>query len=76
MTAVTNAPVAPRQRTVEALALVSAQYGLRDDMAALERAGDDWEPLAVAMLAEAVAALLLDVRPRPGTVARRANPSR
>jgi len=71
-----DAPVAPRQRATEALEAVAHQYGLRDDMAALERAGDDWRDEALAMLAEAVAALLLDVRPRPGTVARRANPSR
>jgi len=58
---------APRQRTTEALEAVAHQYALRDDMAALERAGDDWQPLAIAMLAEALAALLLDVRPRPGT---------
>jgi len=31
---------------------VARQYGLRDDMEALRRAGDDWEPLAIAMLAE------------------------
>ena len=47
-----------------------------DDLAALRRAGDDWEPLAIAMLAERPAALMLDIRPRTGTVARRANPSR
>ena len=63
---------AARRRTAEALTAVSGQYGLDDDLEALERAGDDWEPLAIAMLAEAVAALLLDVRPRPGTVERRA----
>lgn len=40
-------------------------------MAAVEGAGGDWRDLAIAMLAEAVAALLLDVPPRPGTVERR-----
>jgi len=55
---------------------VAHQYGVTDDLEALRAAGEDWEPLAIAMLAEAVAALLLDVRPRTGTVARRANPSR
>jgi len=60
-------PVAPRQRATEALALVAAQYDLRADLEALERAGDDWQPLALAMACEAIAALLLDVRPRPGS---------
>jgi len=55
---------------------VARAYGLHADLEALRAAGDDWEPLAIAMVAEALAALLLDVRPRPGTVARRANPSR
>jgi len=63
----TQALSAPRQRAAEALEMIAHQYDLRADMAALERAGDDWQALAVAMLAEAVAALLLDVRPRPGS---------
>ena len=67
MTAVTNAPVAPRQRTVEALASVARAYGLHADLEALRAAGDDWEPLAIAMVAEALAAMLLDLPPRPGT---------
>ena len=54
-----DARTAPRRRAIEALALVSAQYGLPADMSALERAGDDWRDQAIAMLAEAVAALLL-----------------
>ena len=69
-------PSAPRQRTREALEVVADQYALRDDLEALGRAGDDWRDVALAMACEALAALLLDVRPRPGTVARRANPSR
>jgi len=58
------------QRTTEALAVIADQYAVSDDLAALRRAEGDWEPLAIAMLAEAVAALLLDVRPRPGTMKR------
>ena len=58
---------APRTRATEALELIAYQYGLSADLEALHRAGDRWEPLAIAMLAEALAALLLDVRPRPGT---------
>ncbi len=45
-----------RTRTLEALAAVSATYG--------------WQAEAIAQPAEAVAALLLDVRPRPGSVDR------
>jgi len=57
---------APRQRTVEALELVAAQYGLPADLEALRAAGDDWQDVALVMLAEALAALLLDLPARPG----------
>ena len=66
----THTLAAPRQRATEALEVVADQYALSADMEALHRAEDRWEPLAIAMLAEAVAALLLDVRPRPGTMKR------
>ena len=44
---------APHGRTVEALEVVSDHYALSADLEALHRAGDRWEPLAIAMLAEA-----------------------
>ncbi len=62
---------APRQRATAALTMVAEQYGVSADLAALRAAGDDWRDLAIAMLAEATAALLLDVPPRPGSVERR-----
>jgi len=40
---------------------------LPTDLEALRRDGPDWEPLAIAMVAEALAAMLLDLPPRPGT---------
>ena len=58
---------AARRRATEALERVARAYGLRDDLEALRAAGDDWEPLAIAMVAEALAAMLLDLPPRPGT---------
>jgi len=61
---------APRQRATEALDLIAHHHALSADLDALHRAGDRWEPLAIAQLAEAVAGLLLDVRPRPGTMKR------
>jgi len=61
---------APRTRATEALELIAYQYGLSADLEALHRAGDRWEPLAIAMLAEAVAGLLLELPPRPGTMKR------
>jgi len=48
---------------------VARAYGLRDDLAALE-AADDWRDVALAMLAEAVQALLLDLPARPAKVER------
>ena len=60
-----------RTRATDALELVAEQYGTHHDLAALRAAGDDWRDLAIAMLAEATAALLLDIRPRPGSVERR-----
>ena len=67
----TEAATAARQRATEALDSVARQYGTDGDMATLRAAGDDWRDLALAQLAEAVEALLLDIRPRPGTVMRR-----
>jgi len=68
----TQALSAPHSRVLDALELVAEQYGTHHDLAAVEGAGGDWRDLAIAMLAEAAAALLLDIRPRPGSVARRA----
>jgi hypothetical protein len=68
---VSEARTAPRRRATEALESVAHQYDLRADMAALERAGDDWWDEAIAQLAEGLAALLLDVPSRPGSVERK-----
>jgi hypothetical protein len=47
-------------------------YGTEGDLIALRAAGgDEWESQAIAMLAEAVAALLLDLPARPGSVERK-----
>jgi len=56
-----------RSRTLEALAAVSAVYGLPSYTGALSRSDGEWQAEAIAHLAEVVAALLLDVR--PGSVA-------
>jgi len=64
--AVAEALSAPRQRATEALGMIAAVYGLEGYPAALSRADDGWQAEAVAQLAEAVAARLLDVPPRPG----------
>jgi len=56
-----------RSRATEALAVVVDAYrGLAGYPGALSRADDGWQAEAVAQLAEAVAARLLDVQPRPG----------
>ena len=58
----------PKQCTLEALAIVAESYGVGQDLDALEAAGN-WQPGAVAMLAEALAALVIDQRAnRPATV--------
>jgi len=62
---------AARTRATAALERVAHQYGVSADLEAVRHAERDWEPLAIAMLAEAVAGLLLDVRPRPGSVERK-----
>jgi len=67
----TQALSAPHSRVLDALELVAEQYGVSANLAAVEGAGGDWRDLAIAMLAEAAAALLLDIRPRPGSVERR-----
>jgi len=58
---------APRTRATEALGMIAAVYGTPAYPGALARSDDDWQSEAVAQLAEAVAALLLDLPPRPGT---------
>ena len=60
-----------RTRVLEALAAIAGTYGLVGYPGALARADDGWEAEAIAQLAEALAALLLDLRPRPGSVERR-----
>jgi hypothetical protein len=64
-------PTAARSRATEALQVVAHQYGLRGDIEALRLAGDDWRDEALAQLAEAVAALLIEIRPRIGAGARK-----
>jgi hypothetical protein len=66
-----DTPTAPRSRATEALQVVADQYGIRGDIEALRLAGDDWRDEALAQLAEAVAALLLEVRPRTGAAVRK-----
>jgi hypothetical protein len=51
----------PRQRCVDALETLGREFGVPEHVRAVERA-EDWQPLAVAMLAEALAALSLDTR--------------
>ena len=59
----------PRRRTVEAAELIGEHYGVREQAEALRSAPPGaWEPLAVAMLAEAVAALPVE---QPAGEARR-----
>ena len=59
-----------RTRATEVLGMIAAVYGTPAYPGALSRADDDWRDEALAQLAEAVAGLLLDIRPRPGSVAR------
>jgi hypothetical protein len=68
---VIDTPAAPRSRALDALQVVARQYGLRDDVEALRLAGDDWRDEAIAMLAEGLAALLIEVRPRTGAAVRK-----
>ena len=43
----------PRRRTLEAAELIAEQYGVQEQAAALERAGEAWQAEAVALLAGA-----------------------
>jgi hypothetical protein len=60
----------PRQRALEALETVGREFGVSEHVRAVE-AAQDWEPLAVAMLAEGLAALLIEIRPRTGVAGRK-----
>jgi hypothetical protein len=60
----------PRRRALEALESLGREYGVADHVRAVERA-EDWQAEAVAMLAEAVAALLIEIRPKTGAAARK-----
>jgi hypothetical protein len=54
----------PRERTLDAARMIADRYGVPDQVRQLERAEDaSFEPLAVALLAEAVAALLIELPP-------------
>jgi hypothetical protein len=68
---VIDAPTAPRRRAAEALQVVAHQYGLRGDIEALRLAGDDWQAEALAQLAEGLAALLIEVRPKTAAAMRK-----
>jgi hypothetical protein len=57
------ASIDPKQRTLEALEIISETYGVGQDLDALQAAGN-WQPSALAMLAEAVAAILIEQRAR------------
>jgi hypothetical protein len=58
----------PRRRALEALETLGIEFGVSHR--AVERA-DDWQPLAVAMLAEGLAALLIEVKPKTGPTSPR-----
>jgi hypothetical protein len=60
----------PRQRCVEALETLGREFGVSEDVRAVERA-EDWRDEAIAMLAEGLAALLIEVRPRTGAAMRK-----
>jgi hypothetical protein len=68
---VIETPTAPRSRVQDALEVVANHYGTRPDLEALRASGDDWRDEALAQLAEAVAALLIEIRPRIGAGARK-----
>ena len=60
----------PRRRTLEAADLVARHYGVEQQAVELEQAtAGEWEPLAVAMLAEAMAAFMVE-HPAPGARGR------
>jgi len=61
---------AARTRATDALEHVARHYGTHGDLKALTAAGDDWCDEAIAQLAEAVQALLLDLPARPAKVER------
>jgi hypothetical protein len=67
----TDTPTAPRSRVLDALETVAHHYGTGADLEALRTAGDAWRDEAVAQLAEAVAALLIEIRPRTGAAMRK-----
>jgi hypothetical protein len=53
--------VGPRRRVVEALELLAQDFGIADDVAALARSSA-WAPLALAIVAELLAALAIGTR--------------
>jgi hypothetical protein len=59
----------PHQRCVDALETLGREFDVHGDVEAVQRA-EDWQPLAFAMLAEGLAALLIEVRPRTGAAGR------
>jgi len=54
----------PYDRVTDALLDIANHYAMTDAGDTLRRAGSNWQAEALAQLAEAVAALLLEVRPQ------------
>jgi hypothetical protein len=61
---------APRQRALDALDVLASEFGLPGQREAVEQAGDGWRDEVLAAVAEAVAALLIEIRPRTGAAMR------
>jgi hypothetical protein len=57
-------PETPYGRVVDALAIIAQHYGQPGPSRALRNAGAEWRDEVLAQLAEAVAALLIEVRPQ------------
>jgi hypothetical protein len=66
----TETPIAPRSRALDALDVLASEFGLPGQRAAAERAGDDWRDEVLAAVAEGLAALLIEIRPRTATAMR------
>ncbi len=68
---IADTPTVPHTRALEALEPVSEPTARKADLATLRAADSEWESHAIALLAEAVAALPLDLPGRPANVERR-----
>ncbi len=54
---------APHSRVLDALTIIGAHYGVSEQVETVRRAEDGWQDEALAALAEATAALLIEVKP-------------